>query len=223
MSEIPKAPQLVINSRIFYVSWVPADPGACAALLPDGLAPADNRAIFLNQYVVDKAEQTSHFGAYSLTYMGLDLNSHPVDADTPGRWWIHYINSSAVMRAYAAERGIPATAGATTLELEGGALVATTCAEDGTPLIRSIARVGEEIGEIGRGHLRYITQVDGSLVGGLYAFVGELVTPFEVESIEFLAPDHSTYALRPADPLEITFGFYSPRASFCYPGGVEPL
>lgn len=223
MSEIPKAPQLVVNARMLYICWVPADPDACAALLPAGLAPAPNKAIFLNQYVVDRAEQTSHFGAYSLTYMGLDLDSHEVDADTPGRWWTHYINSSALVRSYAAERGIPATAGSTTLDLEGSSLVATTRAEDGTELIRSTARVGDQVGDIARGHLRYITQIDGNLVGGLYAFVAGLATPFEVESVEFLAPDHPTYALRPADPLEVTFGFCTSSGSFCYPGGVEPL
>ncbi len=29
--------------------------------------------------------------------------------------------------------------------------------------------------------------------------------------------------LRPADPLRVTFGFYSPSISFCYPGGEGPL
>jgi hypothetical protein len=38
-----------------------------------------------------------------------------------------------------------------------------------------------------------------------------------------LAPGHPVYALRPADPLEVTWGFYSPKASFCYPGGEGPL
>ena len=34
---------------------------------------------------------------------------------------------------------------------------------------------------------------------------------------------HPVHALRPADPLTITFGFYSPAISFCYPGGEGPL
>ncbi len=40
---------------------------------------------------------------------------------------------------------------------------------------------------------------------------------------EFLEPDHPVSALRPADPLQVTWGFYSPSASFCYPGGEGPL
>ncbi|HYH45173.1 MAG TPA: hypothetical protein VEG34_05760, partial [Thermoanaerobaculia bacterium] len=47
------APQLVIDSRMIYSSWVPADPEAAAALLPKRLEPAANRAIYMNQYVVD--------------------------------------------------------------------------------------------------------------------------------------------------------------------------
>jgi len=44
-----------------------------------------------------------------------------------------------------------------------------------------------------------------------------------VVSLEFLDPSNSVYALRPADPLDIKFGFYSPSSSFCYPGGQGPL
>jgi hypothetical protein len=53
--------------------------------------------------------------------------------------------------------------------------------------------------------------------------VAEPVAPFEVLSLEFLEPSHSSYALRPKEPLEVTWGFYAPRASFCYPGGEEAL
>ncbi len=216
------APQLVTNARMFYACWVPADPAAAAAMLPEGLTPAANRAVFMNQYVVDRDEQTSHFGAYTLSYLGLDLDGLDVDVDTPGRWWTHYMNSNAGMRAYATERGIAATAGSTSLEIDGDRLIATTSA-DGVPLIRSTVRVGSDVAAVNRGHLRYITSIGGKLMSGRYAVVVEPVEPFEVLSIEFLAPDHSVYALRPSDPLEITFGFYSPRASFCYPGGEEPL
>jgi hypothetical protein len=41
--------------------------------------------------------------------------------------------------------------------------------------------------------------------------------------VDFLDETHAAYALRPADPLTITFGFYSPAISFCYPGGEGPL
>ncbi|MER7332846.1 MULTISPECIES: hypothetical protein [unclassified Micromonospora] len=217
------APQLVVNSRMIYFGWVPADPDAVAALVPEGLKPAPNRQVFMNQYVVDDAVQTSGFGAYSLTYLGPDLSGVDApDGVTPGRWWTHYFNSSPAVREYAAARGVPASAGITTIEVKGHRLVATTEA-DGVPVIRTTARVGRTGEAVNRGQLRYLTQLDGRLLSGNYPFVAEPVDPFEIESVEFLAPDHSVYALRPAEPLEIVWGFYSPRSSFAYPGGESAL
>ena len=219
---LPLAPQLIVNSRMLYFCWVPEDPAAAAALLPGGLTPAENQAIFINQYVVDSDDQTSHFGAYSLTYAGLDLAGLDLEDGTPGRWWTHYLNSNSVMRDYAAMRGVPAVPGRTTLSLDGDKVTATTYAGE-QPIIRSTARVGSGLAETARGHLRYITAVDGRLMSGNYAFVGEIADGFELLSLEFLAPNHSCHALRPATPLEVTFGFYGPRVSFCYPGGAGPL
>jgi len=218
-----EAPQLVTASRMLYFTWVPADPAAVRALVPDALRLADNNQCFINQYVVDSDDQTSAFSAYSLTYMGADLSGHDTpDGAVPGRWWTHYLNSSAEMREYAGARGVPAQAGETVLELADGVLTATT-SDGGVPIIRTTARVGDSIAAVGRGQLRYITDVDGTLTSGLYPFLAPLADPWEVTSFEFLAPDHPTYALRPSDPLEVTWGFYSPSSSFCYPGGEGPL
>ncbi|GAB1537859.1 hypothetical protein NUACC21_05140 [Scytonema sp. NUACC21] len=88
------APQMVINSRMLYFGWVPEDPAAVKALVPNRFTPNSNGAVFMNQYVVDTDEQTSGFGAYSLTYLGADLQN--LDAPggvNPGRWWTHYFNS----------------------------------------------------------------------------------------------------------------------------------
>ncbi|GII97088.1 acetoacetate decarboxylase family protein [Sinosporangium siamense] len=221
------APQLVVNSRMIYFGWIPADPEAVEGLVPADLKPAANRQVFMNQYVVDRPEQTSGFGAYSLTYIGPDLaDAYAPDGETNGRWWTHYFNSSPVVRDYAAARGVPATEGRTTIEVKGKKLVATT-EIDGVPVIRTTARVGKTGAAVNRGQLRYITEVDGQKLSGVYPFVAEPVDPFEVVSLEFLDPSHPVYALRPADPLEITWGFYSPRSSFTYPGGesvtTEPI
>lgn len=217
-----QAPQMVTNSRMLYFTWIPADPAAAAALVPDGLTPAENNQAFINQYVVDSADQTSGFDAYSLTYMGADLAGLDTpDGAVPGRWWTHYFNSNADMREYAAERGVPAEAGETVLEQDGDRLTATTSV-GGRPIIRTVAKVGAPA-VVGRGQLRYVTDVKGTLTSGLYPFVAHLVDPWEVVSFEFLDPDHPTWALRPADPLQVTWGFYSPEASFCYPGGEGPI
>jgi hypothetical protein len=218
-----ESPQMVMGSRMLYFTWVPADPDAVRALVPKQLELAGNSQCFIDQYVVDSDEQTSGFGAYSLTYLGADLSGHDTpDGAVPGRWWTHYYNSNAAMRGYTSERGVPAEPGETTLEISDGVLTATSSA-GGVDIIRTTARVGDEIAGVARGQLRYITDVDGTLTSGLYPFILEAVTPWEVTSFEFLEADHPVSALRPADPLEVTWGFYSPSSSFCYPGGVAPV
>jgi hypothetical protein len=221
MSSNLAAPQLVIDSRMIYSSWIPADPQAAAALLPAPLTPAANRAIYMNQYVVDSEEQTSGFGAYSLTYLGLDLGGRTApDGVTPMRFFTNYFNSSERMREYAAERGVPASPGTTTLEVHGHELEATTYV-DGVPIIRTRARVGNKVGVVARGHLTYVTKLDGKLVAGNYAYIGDLVDPYELQSVEFLAKDHPVWAIRPAQPLQVVTGssWFAPRDSFVYPGG----
>lgn len=214
-------PQLVIDSRMIYSSWIPADPEAAAALLPPRLKPAANRAIYMNQYVVDSDEQTSGFGAYSLTYLGLDLgNVVAPDGVTPGRFFTHYLNSSQVMREYVLERGVPASPGTTTVEVHGSKLVATTSV-DGRPVIRTEAKVGHKIGVVARGHLTYVTRLGERLVAGNYAYIGDLVDPFELLSVEFLDKEHPLWAIRPKQPFEPVTGscWFAPRDSFVYPGG----
>jgi hypothetical protein len=220
ITQIPAPPQLVTNSRMLYFGWVPADPDAVARLVHPGLEPNGN--VFMNQYVVDRPEQASGFGAYSLTYIGSDLVGQDADENTPGRWWTHYFNSSPVVRAYASERGVPAEPGETVLEIADGILTATTSV-DGAPIIRTRARVGGPSEVTATGQLVYVTEIGDDLVSGRYPYVAGLVDPWEVLSLEFLEPEHSVYALRPADPLQILWGFYSPTASFCYPGGETTL
>ena len=219
-TQIPAPPQLVTNSRMLYFGWVPADPDAVARLVHPGLEPNGN--VYMNQYVVDRPEQASGFGAYSLTYMGSDLVGQDADENTPGRWWTHYFNSSPVVRAYASERGVPAEPGETVLEIADGVLTATTIV-DGAPIVRTRASVGEPGDITAGGQLIYVTDIDGTLVSGRYPYVAGLVDGWEVRSLEFLEPNHPSYALRPADPLQILWGFYSPTASFCYPGGETTL
>jgi hypothetical protein len=222
-------PQLIVGARMLYLVWLPADADAARALVPDELEPAPGSPVFMNQYVVDDAAQTSSaasaegFGAYSLTYLGVDLAGLDTEDGTPGRWWTHYFDSSPSMIRYAAAHGVPAGAGETELDLSGGTLTATTRV-GGADAIRTTARV--ELGSPGRatGQLRYLTRVDGQLVSGRYPFVMDTAETFGVQSVELTGGGpESLAALRPADPLEVTFGFYSPSISFCYPGGEGPL
>jgi len=224
------APQLIANCRMLYLVWVPADPDAVKSLVPKGLSPKTSGEVFMNQYLVDDRNQTSNgsapadsFGAYSLTYLGADLEGLDTEDGTPGRWWTHYFNSSEPMTRYAAERGVPASHGETTLEVSSTSVVATTFIKD-VATIRTTVRIDESPLTRGTGQLRYITRDhDGGFISGRYPFVMDSAGGFAVESIEFLDPSSETYALRPANPLDVTFGFYSPDITFCYPGGEGPL
>jgi hypothetical protein len=223
------APQLIIGARMLYFVWLPEDPAAAAALVPDELEVAPGAPVYINQYVVDGPGQTSGagsddgFGAYSLTYLGVELAGLDTEDGTPGRWWTHYFDSSENMIRYAAAHGIPAESGETQLELAAGRLVAATTLDE-EPAIRTTARVELGTPAHATGQLRYLTRVDGQIVSGRYPFVMDAAETFEVESVEFLGGGPRTLqALRPAEPLQVTFGFYTPSISFCYPGGEGPL
>jgi hypothetical protein len=151
---------------MLYLVWIPEDPSAVAALVPKELRPEARRSVFMNQYVVDNAEQTSSaglpgaFGAYSLTYLGADLEGLDAQPGTPGRWWTHYFNSSTNMIDYAKQRGVPAGAGETALEFSGDRLIATTIL-GGAPVIRTTCTVKVGAGQRASGQLRYVTRVSG--------------------------------------------------------------
>ncbi len=216
------APQMVVNSRMLYTSWMPADPEAAAALLPPG-GPRPAGPVYMNQYVVDTDEQTSGFGAYSLTYLGLDIaGMMDPQGMIPARYILFYFNSSEVMREYTVrEYDLPATPGATSVEAADGRVIATTSL-DGTPVIRSEAAIGSGILMIATGQLTYVRQMAGRFMAGNFPFIADLADGFEVRSVEFLDPSHPVYALRPADPLQVVVegSFYAPKDSFVYPGGV---
>jgi hypothetical protein len=224
MKPVAKPPQLITGARMLYLVWVPAEPDAVAALVPDGLTPAARSPCYINQYVVERADaiSTPEFGSYSLTYLGVDLAGLDTEDGTPARWWTHYLNSSEPMTRYATEHGVPAGTGRTALELADGMLVATTFVDE-VPTIRTTATVEVGTPQRATGQLRYVTEVGGELLSGRYPYVADLAQRFAVESLEFLDERSSTYRLRPAEPLEVTFGFYSPAISFCYPGGEGPL
>lgn len=216
------APQMVVNSRMLYTSWMPADPEAAAALLPAG-GPSPAGPVYMNQYVVDSEEQTSGLGAYSLTYLGLDIaGMMDPQGMIPARYMLFYLNSSEGMREYTVrEYDLPAVPGSTSVEAGDGRVVATTSL-NGTPVIRTEAGIGSGILMVARGQLTYVRQMAGRFMAGNFPFIADLADGFEVRSVEFLDPSHPVYALRPADPLQVVVegSFYSPKDSFVYPGGV---
>ena len=217
------SPQLVIDSRMLYFGWVPADPDAVRRLLQRELRAQPNRQVFMNQYEVDREEQTSHFGPYTLTYLGPDVRGLDVSEVVPARWWTHYWTSSLAMSEYAAKTGAPARPGGrTVLELKDGVLVATTFDQE-RAIIRTTATVGPQGDDYVRSHLRYITKVGTTFYSGRYPAIGRCARDLKITKLEFLDSSHDVYALRPRNPLEVVWGFYFTKAAFCYPGGFEPL
>jgi hypothetical protein len=216
------AAQMVNDSLMLYSVWQPADPEAAAALLPSG-GPTPAGPVYMNQYVVLTDEQTSGFGAYSLTYLGLDIaGMMDPEGVLPARYMLFYFNSSERMREFTIrEYDLPAEPGSTTLELTAGSVAATTSV-GGKPLIRAEAAIGSSILMLARGQLTYVRQKDGRFMAGNFPYVADLQDGLQYRSIEFLDPAHPVYALRPKDPLEIVTAtsFFSPRDSFVYPGGV---
>ena len=143
----------------------------------------------MNQYVVDRDEQTSGFGAYPLTYLGLDIaGMMDPQGVIPARYMLFYFNSSEIMREYAVrEYDLPAVPGATSLEVADGRVVATTSLND-TPVIRSEAVIGPDILMTFCGQLTYVRQKAGRFMAGNFPFIAELANGFEVRSVEFLDP-----------------------------------
>lgn len=218
-----KSPQLIVDSRMLYFGWVPADPEAVDALVPDDMRALPDRRVYLNQYVVESAEQTIDFGKYSLSYAGIDVEGLDVAEGLPARWWTHYMSTNDEMTEYARGLGIPATmGGSTVLDLKDGTLVATSYV-DGRAVIRTTAEVGAPGSDYLRSHIRYVTKVGSEVHGGLYGAVGQCAEYCAITKLEFLDSNHDLYALRPKDPLEIVWGYYFPKATICYPGGLGPL
>lgn len=218
-------PQLVTDAWMFIAAYK-ADPEVLKSLLPKGLEPNPENQVVINMYTIPDPNQTSGFGAYTLTYLavelkGLDGYNMGQPAGYPGRYFVYYFNSSPTMREFTKKVGIPAQAGNTTTTVEDGKLKAVLTV-DGNPFIESTADVGDTLGGFGGGHLNYFglihTEKDGKEINQVVKYpipsVGGSVTT-ENAKITFKVPeDHPLYKLKPvADP---TWAVWM-KGSFVYP------
>ncbi len=223
------SPQLVTGAQVLYVCFEAEDREALRPFVPDGFELRDPPTVFLNQYRVEREELHSNagfpggWGAYNLTYMGVELAGHDLYEGMPARWWTHYYTSSSAMHAYAAAHGIPAIAGGRTeLETSGKGATAITFI-DGKPAVRTRASFGGRLSPPVSGQLLYLTRREGDFELGRYPFVGGTMEDIAVESVEFLDPGLHFFGLRPKQPLNVTFAVYFPDLAFCYPGGQQKL
>jgi acetoacetate decarboxylase len=217
------APQMVTGAWMFMAAYK-ADPEALKALLPEGLETTGN--IVINMYTVPEATQTSGFGAYTLTYLTVELkgqDSYIMNSDTtiPGRYFVFYFNSSPFMRDYTKRIGIPAEEGMTTTTVEDGKLTATLTV-GGQKFIESTAEVGSELGNFGGGHLNYFGLLETEKDGKTEKQVVKYPIPWNGGTVDiknpkitFSAPeDHPLNKIKPeGDPVWAIWT----KGSFVYP------
>ena len=212
-------PQLVTDAWMFIAAYK-ADPETLKSMLPKGLKPHPNNHVVINMYTVPDKNQTSGFGAYTLTYLTIEVegnDSYVMDSDVtyPGRYFVHYYNSSPKMRGFTKPVGIPAQEGMTTTVVKDGVLK-TALEVDGAVLVEATAEVGSELGGFGGGHLNYFGFLEDKkqVVKYPIPWNGGTVS-IANPKIEFKAPkDHPINKLKPlADP---SWAIWT-RGSFVYP------
>ena len=162
-------PQLVTGAWMFIAAYK-ADPEVLKELLPPGLKPHPNNHIVINMYTVPNPTQTSGFGAYTLTYLTVEVegqDSYVMGQDTgfPGRSFAYYYNSSPTMRNFTTSAGIPAQEGFTITTVADGKLTAQLKVDDKL-YIQATADVGNDLGGFGGGHLNYFGFIKGMEKGG---------------------------------------------------------
>jgi len=143
------------------------------------------------------------------------------DITYPGRYFIHYYNSSPVMRDFTKKVGIPAMEGYTTTTVENGKLTATLTI-DGKPMIVSTADVGSELGGFSGGHFNYFGLISTDKGGKKINQVVKYPIPWNGGTVDlanpkikFMAPEgHPLNKVKPiADP---TWAIWT-KGSFVYP------
>jgi len=224
-SDLPP-PQLVTGAWMFIAAYK-ADPETLKSMLPPGLEPNPAGHVVINMYTVPEATQTSGFGAYTLTYLTVELkdqDSYVMGSDTtiPGRYFIFYFNSSPLMREYTKAMGAPAEEGMTTTMVKDGKLTATLTV-DGKPLIEATADVGSELGNFGGGHLNYFGLITAEKDGKTVNQVVKYPIPWnggtvdmKNPKIKFMAPeDHPLSKVKPLAP-EPDWAIWT-KGSFVYP------
>lgn len=214
------APQLVTNAWMFIIGYE-ADPEALKAFLPEGLEPHPNNRVVLNMYTVPDGTETSGFGAYTLTYVTVEVKGHDsytmgAPAGYPGRYFSFYFNSSPIMRKFTEAAGIPAEEGFTTTTVKDGKLTATL-EVGGKPFIVSTADVGSDFTGVVGGHLNYFGLVENDEIKQVVKYpipwIGYPVST-ENTTVSFkMDKNHPLYKLK---PKKIDWAVWI-KGSFVYP------
>ena len=228
----PPAPQLIKDARMIIVGYK-ADREALQEVLPPGLTPHENNLVQMNMYEV-AADQTSGFGAFSLTYLTVEIDGHDSLAaegtlPIPGRFFAYYWNSSPRVISYAREAaGIPAMHGVRRGETNGGTLTSTLSVEGRDVIVAEASVTDNAMGVLG-GHLNYYAHRQLPRPEGGAAAISELIElplPFTVDlyeatvdRISFDFPEgYPAGRLAPTEPLETPSVLYG-DVTFTYSMG----
>ena len=218
-SDLP-SPQLVTDAWMFIAAFK-ANPKALKKLLPPGLELNPNGQVVINMYTVPDGTETSGFGAYTLTYVTVEVKGHDsytkdAPAGFPGRYFTYYFNSSPKMRKFTKAAGIPAQAGFTTTTVKEGKLTATL-EVDGKPFIVSTADVGSEFEGVVGGHLNYFGLLETSQTQQVVKYpIPWIGYPVKTENptVTFEMPkDNPLYKLK---PKKVDWAVWI-KGSFVYP------
>jgi acetoacetate decarboxylase len=224
--KLPPPPQLVTDAWMLIIGYE-ADPAAIKAILPPGLEPNPSNLVIMNMYTMPNPSQTSGFGAYTLTYLAVQLkdqDSYIMGSSTgePGRYFAFYFNSSELVREFTKPIGIPAEPGLTTQTNENGKLK-SVLEVGGKPFIIATADVGKEFQSTVGGHLNYFglnkTEMNGKEVTQIMKypipFVSKLVKTEngKVEFTDNIPKDHPLNSLK---PKKVVWAAYM-QGSFVYP------
>jgi len=228
-SEDLPAPQLVTDAWMLIIGFE-ADPEALKAILPPGLELNPSNMVVMNMYTVPDASQTSGFGAYTLTYLTVQLkdqDSYIMGSETgePGRYFAFYFNSSQLMRDFTTKVGIPAQEGMTKQTKEDGKLT-SVLEVGGKPFILATADVGEELQPAAGGHLNYFglkkSETDGKEINQIMKYpIPFVVRTVKTENtkVEFTENIPADHPLNRIKPKKIVWGSYM-KGSFVYPQAV---
>ncbi len=224
--KVPPAPQLVTDTWMLIVGYE-ADPASIKAILPPGLEPNPSNMVVMNMYTVPNPSQTSGFGAYTLTYLAVQLKDQDSyimgsSAGEPGRYFSFYFNSSELMREFEKSVGIPAEPGMTKQTKEKGKLK-SVLEVAGKPFIITTADVGEEFQPAAGGHLNYFglkkTQMNGKEVTRIMKYpIPFVVRTVKTENgnVQFTDNIPKDHPLNRLKPKKVVWASYM-KGSFVYP------
>jgi hypothetical protein len=213
-------PHLLAEIQGLYAAWVPEDPDAAYAALPEGLDRPVDPVVSMFQGAQAGAH-TSWGGTVSITHAEVEVSGRDApDGASRGRWWALYVNGDPWYLAGARALGVPgADEGRVDMVGDGDRLIATTYRGE-SPIVQTVARVGSMTMGPAGGQFRYLIPGEG--------FPSILVPyacptyPFELLDVEFLDHSDPSWALRPRRPIEVAWCVYSPRFTYAF-GAPTPL